>query len=62
MSDAEARAEFYKWIDKVAYLITKFSGVGIEDLADQEYWSWWADETPPGKAAIRALESEGFQV
>jgi len=51
---------FGEWITAVDMKINNACGLTTGDLADQPYRDWYNDDIPPGEAAQRVLEDEGF--
>jgi len=61
MSDVGARAEFNKWMCGVDLHVSRLTeGMTTNDMADQDWWSWWADGKSPSEAAEDCLVDEGF--
>ena len=51
---------FDAWLARVDAHISRLSGLGHEDVADQPWYDWWEDGLSPAEAAENALEDEGF--
>jgi hypothetical protein len=49
-----------EWMRAVDQAVWFVAGVGVHDLADQNFRGMYADETPPEEAARYILNDEGF--
>lgn len=60
--DVNDNPSFDEWFKRVDRFVSRNFGVGLDDLPDCDYLSWYDDRLRPIHAANKALKNAGAEI